>query len=136
MTRDEYEQRRQGLEEQLRAGIDLLQAAHAEQVRALNLLWMSASGEPPPGLPRSAETAEPAGPEEPRRRRAGELGDEVCAALERCPDVFDRTDLCRALGYEPNRGTLFRLLGELKAEGLLAIETRGSGRVGTRYRKL
>jgi hypothetical protein len=129
MTRDEYEQRRKGLEEQLRAGIHLLHAAHAEQLRALDLLWGSASGEAP-------ETAAAPSQEAPRRRRAGELSDEVIAALARCPEVFDTAELCRALGYEPNRGTLHRLLGALRAEGLLAVETRGSGRVGTRYRKL
>jgi hypothetical protein len=38
MTRDDYEERRKRMDEELRAGIELLQAAHAAQVRALDLV--------------------------------------------------------------------------------------------------
>ncbi|HYN22787.1 MAG TPA: hypothetical protein VE078_17635 [Thermoanaerobaculia bacterium] len=40
MTRDEYERRKGRLEEQLRAGIELMESAYRAQVRALDLVWM------------------------------------------------------------------------------------------------
>ena len=40
MTREQYEQRKRRLEEQLRAGIQLLESAYLAQVRALDLVWM------------------------------------------------------------------------------------------------
>src|SRR5215203_577393 len=40
MTRDEYERRKQRIEEQLRAGIELMESAHRAQMRALDLVWM------------------------------------------------------------------------------------------------
>ena len=68
MTRDDYDERRKRMDEELRAGIELLQAAHAAQVRALDLVWMSS---------------------------------------------------------EPTRGSLVRVLQELLAEKLFAVEARG-----------
>ena len=46
MTHDEYVQRKQRLDEQLRGGIELLQAAHRQQVRALDLVWMTSARRP------------------------------------------------------------------------------------------
>ena len=79
MTRDDYDERRKRMDEELRAGIELLQAAHAAQVRALDLVWMSS---------------------------------------------------------EPTRGSLVRVLQELLAEKLFAVEVRGEGTIPTKYRKL
>ncbi|HEX6901185.1 MAG TPA: hypothetical protein VF789_15780 [Thermoanaerobaculia bacterium] len=45
MTRDEYEQRKRRLEGQLQAGVELLEAAYREQIRALELVWMTRSKE-------------------------------------------------------------------------------------------
>jgi len=59
MTRDDYEERRERLDEELRAGIELLQAAHAAQARAQELVWMS-SGDQAPAVappPRGADGA-------------------------------------------------------------------------------
>jgi len=47
--------------------------------------------------------------------------------------VFDRNDVCQALGYEPDRNSLFRILNELVQDGRLLIVQRGGGRVPTRY---
>jgi hypothetical protein len=47
MTRDDYEQYRRRLDEELRAGMELMQAAHAAQVRALDLVWMSSGNAGP-----------------------------------------------------------------------------------------
>jgi hypothetical protein len=42
MTREEYEMRRQTLEEQHRADVTLLSAAHALRLRSLERLWRGA----------------------------------------------------------------------------------------------
>jgi hypothetical protein len=63
MTRDEYEARKRRLEEERQAGIELLEAGHQAQLRALELVWMLSSGEqatlPPP--PQSLKKPVPAG---------------------------------------------------------------------------
>jgi hypothetical protein len=142
MTHDEYEQRQRQLDEQLRAGIELLEAAHRQQTRALDLIWRSFSGEEP-GV-RPAVAAEPAAPmgipvsAEPRRtsrRRAWELAGEVREALAAVPEIFDRNHVCQALGFEPDRSSLFRALEDLVRNGSLAVEGIGSGRTPTTYRK-
>lgn len=140
MTRDEYEQRKQRLDEQLRAGIELLQAAHQRQVRALDVLWMT-GGEEGVKIPLLAEAPAAAPlpvppPAPPRARRgAGELFSEVLEALANVPEVFTRSHVCAQLGYEPDRGSLYRVLQELIAEGFLALQLRGQGRTPARYRK-
>jgi hypothetical protein len=53
MTRGEYERRKQRIEEQLRAGIELMESAYRAQIRALDLVWMvqaeeDAEAPPPP----------------------------------------------------------------------------------------
>jgi len=42
----------------------------------------------------------------------------------------------RLLGYEPNRGNLYRVQQELMAEKLFAVEARGERTIPTKYRKL
>jgi hypothetical protein len=148
MTRDEYEQRQRRLEEELRAGVALLETAYRHQVRALQLVWTAAGGDveiPPsvvaafPGVPASAAPgfpALPAAPPQPARRSAWGLFNDVQDALDEAPEVFDRNDICRILGYEPNRGSLYRTLQELIEDGACALEERGTGKVPTRYRKI
>jgi hypothetical protein len=147
MTRQEYEDRKRRLAEQLRAGVELLEAAHRQQVRALDLVWMTTAEEAVsfPPLPAEASPSRPAAapppappspPRKPPRRSAGELHGEVQAAIAGLSDVFDRNDVCRALGYEPDRGSLFRILRELQFAGVLAIEHWGRGRTPTRYKKV
>jgi hypothetical protein len=150
MTREEYEDRKRRLDEQLRAGFELLEAAHRQQVRALELVWMATSegAVTIPTLPADLSfphpvsqpaavpaPAPPAPPPKRRRRYAWELQDEVREALAHVPEVFDRNDLCRALGYEADRGSLYRVLWELIKDGVLALEVRGGGRTPSRYKK-
>lgn len=141
MTREEYEDRKRRLDEQLRSGVELLEAGHRQQVRELELAWMASAEETdsssrpvsqPVAVPAPAPTAPPPGP---RRREAGEFQDEVVAALAHVPDVFDRNDLCRALGYKPVRGSLYRELWKLIEDGVLTLADRGAGRTPSRYRK-
>lgn len=150
MTRAEYDERKRRLDEQLRAGVELLEAAHRQQVRALDLVWMTTadeavelswfSAEAPSrteSQPAAASSpAPPAPPPKPARRTAGQLSGEVQAAIAQLPEVFDRNDLCRVLGYEPDRGSLYRTLQELVFEDVLVVERFGSGRTPTRYKKV
>jgi hypothetical protein len=148
MTRDEYEKRNRRLEEELRAGVELLETAYRHQVRALQLVWAAAGGDveiPPsvvatfPGGPAAAAPAFPAlpaAPPQPARRGSWDLYNDVQDALDEAPEVFDRNDICRILGYEPNRGSLYRTLQELIQDGDCALEERGSGKMPTRYRKI
>jgi hypothetical protein len=136
MTREDYDEHRRRLDEELRVGVELLHSAHAAQVRALDLVWMSAADSAPrPGVPPPPPPGEPAAEKAPRRQ-PGQLYEEVCAALEQCPESFDRGDLCRLLGYEPNRGSLYRVLQDLMIEKTVAVQTFGSGTIPTKYRKL
>ena len=138
MTREEFEQHRRWLDEQLRVGVELLQAAHATQVRALQLLWASASGgAAAPGSPPSDPGARNAAPpQKTPRRHAYELEGEVRTALARCPEVFDPRDLCSALGYEPHRASLHRVLEKLVLAREIALHERGEGRRPSKYRRL
>ncbi len=146
MTRDEYEQRKRRLEEELQAGMELLATAHRHQLRALELVWAATGGEgvaiPPPvlavaGLGPVAPAAPASAAATPQAARRGpwELLDDVKAALGVVPEVFDRNYICRVLGYEPDRGSLYRTIQLLKQQGVLAVQQRGSGKMPTSYRK-
>jgi hypothetical protein len=143
MTREEYEQRKRRLEEQLRTGVELLEAAYREQMRALDLVWMARSEEgvplPPPALKTASSVAREEAPPRPApavpRRPRGDLNEEVTAALDSLPEVFDRNQVCEVLGYQPDRSTLFRVLQQLAFQGVLAFESYGGGRRTTKYRK-
>lgn len=143
MTREQYEQRKRRLEEQLRAGIQLLESAYQAQVRALDLVWMLQAEEGSAGLsgeeertsPPPAPAPAPARQGRPRRRGPGELEDNLHEALPRLPETFTRADVCAALGYEPDRGSLYRALQELTQGGFARVESSGSGRLPTIYRK-
>ena len=131
MTRKEYEERRRAFEEQYRAEAAQLNAAHEVRMRSLERLWQEASD------PKRAA----ARPEAPRRapkpiRPPYSVLNELEEALPRLPEIFDRKDIARALGYEPSRTTLFRALEELKKEGAIELETYSEGGAMTRYRKL
>ncbi|MEP7011808.1 MAG: hypothetical protein ABJC13_15910 [Acidobacteriota bacterium] len=142
MTQQEYEHQKRLLDEQLQAGIALLEAAHRQQRRALDLVWMTmAEGDIAPGFPvpallaaapaREREAPRPA--EKRVRRLPGALQAEVEAALEKLPERFDRNDLLALLPGEPDRSSLFRVLQEMADAGRLRVELRGEGRLPTRY---
>ena len=139
MTRNEYEQRKRRLDDQLREGVELLQAAHRQQIRALELVWMTTADEDLalPQVPRQAaedrQAPAPAEPPRPSRRRAGQFNEEVEGILDALPEVFDRNDVAEALGYEPDRGTLYRVLQQLARDGVLSVEEVGAGKVPTTY---
>jgi hypothetical protein len=137
MTREEYERRKRRLDEQLRAGVELLESAHRAQVRALDLVWMlqaEEAGVTPLDGPAPAASPKPS-PDRPRRKTGPEVAADVGRVFAGLPEAFDRNDVCEALGYEPDRGVLYRAINELLQEGYLRIELDGTGRKPTRYRK-
>jgi len=145
MTQNQYEQHKRRLEEQLRAGIKLLETAYQAQLRALEMVWMlqvEAAGElealvspepAPAPSPAKQETPPPLSP--PRGRRIADLEVDVRAALPHLPETFTRRDIVEAIGYEPNRGSLFRILQELVEQGSTRVESTGTGQIPTVYRK-
>ena len=140
MTRNEYEQRKRRLDEQLRVGIEWLQSAHRQQVEALDLLRTTgAEGEEDRPAAEPTPAALPAAPAPPQgsrpRRRAWELYGEILGVLGKVPEVFDRNHICEQLGYEPERASLFRALEQLTDAGLISREAWGAGRAPTRYKK-
>jgi hypothetical protein len=139
MTREEYEKRRRALEEQLRADIALMNAAHETRIRSLERLWQS-TAEDRLASDRPVTSAAPVQPAKPapapkQLRPRGSVLNDLDAALPGLPQNFDKHDVIRALGYEPAHTTLFRALQQLRSEGTLRIEDHSSGGVTTRYRK-
>lgn len=150
MTRDEYERHKRRIEEQCRAGVELLESAREAQVRALDPVWMlqgQEDGGPAASAREPAVSAEgtaappPAAPEplppadRPKPRRFLETDAEVREGLLRLPETFTRRDVCEMLGYKPDRGALYRSLKALVDEGALLVNTPGSGQRATVYRK-
>jgi hypothetical protein len=145
VTLDEYEQSKSHLEEQRRAGAELIETAYQAQLRALDLVWMLQGGEAGAGrataLFSSGPTAttptkqESPAPHRTRRRRAPEVDADVRAAFPRLPVSFTRHNVVEALGYEPDRGALYRSLGKLVETGRARVESSGFGQRATVYRK-
>lgn len=135
MTRDEYERRKQRIEEQLRAGIELMESAYRAQMRALDLVWMVQAEEDAEAAsaPPQQEAVPP--PDRPRRRSAPEVDADIRAAFARLPRTFTRRDVCEALGYEPDRGAIYRTLQNLTRSGALQVKAPGGGQRATTYRK-
>jgi hypothetical protein len=142
LNQAEYQRLRRQLDEELRAGIEMLQAGYRAKVDALDELWIESREEPPASPPAPPEPLRPEPPateaplpRERERREAGELREDVEAALAAVGDEFDKSDIRRALGYTPNRTSLHRALWDLQREGLVALLHPGRGRRATRYRK-
>jgi hypothetical protein len=52
------------------------------------------------------------------------------------PEVFDKKDVVRLVGYEPTHSTFHRALTRLQDEDSVAIEDYSEGGMHTIYRKL
>lgn len=151
MRSREYEQRRRAIEEQLQADLELIRAGYQAKLRALEMMWLHSAeggGEAPRNeAPAGAETPGETVPREtvPRETRADEpagvsrrrdvLGD-VEAVLPDLPELFEKRDLVQALGYEPSRSTLFRVLDTLRVNGKIEIVRYSTGGTRTQYQKL
>jgi hypothetical protein len=143
MTRDDYEEQKRRIAEQRRALIELAENAYEYQVRALDTVWRMMSGEgagdllPAPTAPSPPPAPAPSAPvtRVRRRLRAGELYNDIVEALPRLGDSFIHSDISQAIGYEAERGSLYRTLQELERDGHLAILSRGAGNQPTRFRR-
>jgi hypothetical protein len=143
MTREEYEERRQRLDEELHIGIEMLEAGHRAQVKALDLAWRSEqegsavpvpAPQPPPA--RAAKPVAKPKPSKRRRRVPGELTQAVFGALRELPERFTKDDVCQTLGEEIDRRVLQRALMSLVRARWLAMEEDGRGRHPIVYRRL
>lgn len=132
MTDPEYEQLKKHLEEQRRIGMELVERAYEAQMRALEMIRTLQAGSGPVAVP---ATAPPPPPEQPRHRTAPEVWADVRAIFPSLPQRFSRRDVCAALGYEPDRGALYKTLQGLAARGDFEVERTGTGQRGTIYRK-
>lgn len=141
MTQAEYEHSKQRLEEQRRAGVELVERAYEAQMRALELVWMLQGGTASAALPAGVVTAAPVSPappippEQPRHRKGPEVEDDVYAKFWQLPEVFTRRDVVRVLGYEPDRAVLHRILKRLLGDGYTSLEFKGDGQRPAKYRK-
>jgi hypothetical protein len=148
MPAGDYERYRQHLDAQLRADLELIHEAYRTKLRAYETVARARGEEfaalPAADLPLDSPAAPVPAPALVRapvlvaplaRTAAYQVDDAVFAALETLPEVFDKFDLVGVLGFEPRRSTLHRVLKRLVAEGVLAVESHGSARVPTAYRK-
>lgn len=149
MTRGEYEEHRRALEAQRQADIALINAAHETRMRSLDRLWQAAAEvDAALAAPAAAETralpapaAVPAVSAPPavagrKMRGRGEVLNDLDEALPQLPEVFDKRDITRVLGYEPARATLFRALQHLMAKGAIAIAAQNLQGNLTAFRKI
>jgi hypothetical protein len=151
MEPEEYERRRRALEAQLQADLELVQAGHEAKLRALEALRRTAASEattPVPsygGDPRQVAAPEvrppatarvPSPPPAPVRRPGNEALFSLEKMLSGLPAVFDKSDVIRALGYTPSRGTLGRAITRLLVEERIRIAEHSLGGKLTRYEKV
>jgi hypothetical protein len=151
MERNRFEILRERLEEQLRADVELLYEAHRTKMRAFETVWraqaeLDPSLQPPPPPPASGSRRqivtllpeiEPSQPpvEQPSGPKKS-LASLVFAVFNSLPEVFDKHDLCRALGFTPSSSSLHRVITELIEQEWIRLETEGTGRIGNTYRKI
>jgi hypothetical protein len=139
MTHKDYEEQKRRLAEQHRALLEMVETAHQLQLRALDIVWRMMSGEAaadsllPPAAP--PQPAAPPTPPARRRQRAWELHNDIVEALPQLPDPFVHSDVCRAIGYAPDRGSVYRTLQDLRQQGYISVLSGGTGNQPTRYRK-
>ncbi len=130
MNTEEYERRRRLLDEQLRADLELVRAGHAARLRALDALRDGSRGE----TLASAETQTGAAPAVPAIRRNNVH--DILDIFPQLPEVFDKADVVRILGYVPHRATLNRAWDHLLQKGKIVMARHSDGRRPTVYRKL
>jgi hypothetical protein len=135
MNSEEYERRKRLLEERLRADLELIRAGHEARLRALDALRDGSRGETQTTLEtQTAETQTGAAPAVPAAGR-GSVHD-ILDVFPQLPEVFDKADVVRLVGYVPHRATLNRAWERLRSEGKIAIDHPHDGRRPTVYRKL
>ena len=96
---------------------------------------MAFSSLPAPGAPAPVSQERPPVKSQPHGQKTYEARDQIYSSFYRLPDTFTRNDVCKVLGYEPDRGTLFRILRDMVREGYIRVEDRGAGQRATIYAK-
>ncbi|HEX7181031.1 MAG TPA: hypothetical protein VF756_04255 [Thermoanaerobaculia bacterium] len=147
-TRSRLERRRL-LEEQLQAALEMMRSGYEIGLRTLEALRAESAEEdvdgaaPVPSVggdsPAEAvpETSRPApAPPPPSRIPAKPRPDVIQVELPRLPEVFTKADLVRVLGYQPTRGTLLRIIDQLRQDGVIEILKASNGGHPTTYRKI
>jgi hypothetical protein len=64
------------------------------------------------------------------------VSNDVEAALPSLPETFTRGDVWDALGDEPDRALLYRILQDLRREGRIDLQSLGAGQRATVYRRI
>ena len=149
MTQKEYDERRRALEQELEADLALIHAAHEARVRSLDRLRQLATEGNEPGAVSGPFTGAqnrpvtlrdtvppPAAVARKPARPPGAFLSDLDAVLPRLPEVFDKKDVTRLLGYEPTPSTFHRALSRLEEEGAVAVKEHSEGGVHTVYRRL
>jgi hypothetical protein len=148
MNSRDHERFRRQLEKQLRADVELIYGAYCAKLRAYEVMHqlhgdldsrLLPAAELPLSLPPAALPATPPpapAPAPPPRKAPHELYLAVRETLEELPELFDRSHVNAALGFEPRRPSLYRVLRDLEREGWIAVEERGEGKLSNLYRKL
>jgi hypothetical protein len=130
MKRSEYERRRRALEETFGSELTMLRAAHEVRMRSLEEIWLADPEEDAPS-PVLAVPPMPSTPQPPHPA-IDEALEEILPLL---PEVFDKNDVIRLLGWNPPRATLFRALQNLMFAKRLTLKSYGGGRTSNVYRK-
>lgn len=149
MTEEEYAERRRALEQELQRDLALIHAAHEARVRSLDRLRrlaMEGNESEAVSIPGKEEhdrtgtmgDAVPPAPAASRKPSSppGAFLNDLCDVLSQLPEVFDKEDVVRLVGYKPTHSTFHRALARLQDEGSVAIEDHSEGGVHTTYRKL
>ncbi len=149
MTEEEYAERRRALEQELQRDLALIHAAHEARVRSLDRLRrlaMEGNESEAVSIPGKEEqdrngtmgNAVPPAPTASRKPSSppGAFLNDLCDVLSQLPEVFDKEDVVRLIGYKPTHSTFHRALARLQDEGSVAIEDHSEGGWHTTYRKL
>jgi hypothetical protein len=129
MDQNEFERRKRAIEEQLLADIEMLRAAARIKIEALEALASAEirSASPP--------AKAPAPPPAREGRRGGTMQD-IMDTLPQLPEVFDKTDVIRILGFEPSRPAFHRAWNRLVSQEKIVMESPRDSRESLRFRKL
>jgi hypothetical protein len=139
---NEYERLRRNIEERLAADLELIQAAHQARLKALDALRLASADpqtpmESPLSVTQTEPVQEPGGlPVAVPRLRRGDLLADILKIFPDLPEIFDKADVVRLIGYEPNRPGLHRVWDKLREDGKITMERFSAGRRPTRFRKV
>ena len=117
-----------------------MEAAYQSQLRALDMVRGLLAGAAATPLlteaPAPSSSAAQAPPPPRPRQRTGDVAEDFRRIYRQLPESFGRNDIHALLGYEPDRGALYRILAALSTNKVILIEEVSLGRRPAVYRKL